>query len=60
MTAETKWDDAVTLARKAVYAGDGRGMVGRRNRDDLVNRVARALLQHERNLRAKPEDKANG
>ena len=53
MTAETKWDDAVTLARKAVYAGDGRGMVGRRNRDDLVNRVARALLQHERNLRAK-------
>ena len=46
-----EWDDAVTLARKAIYDTDGRGMVGR-GRNHLDERVARALIHHERRIRS--------
>lgn len=50
MDQETKWEDAVALARKAIYDADGRGMVGA-GRNHLIERVARALIQHERRIR---------
>jgi len=46
---ETSWDEAMTLARRAIYDTDGRGMVGR-GRNHLIERVARLLIQRERRV----------
>lgn len=43
-----EWEDAVTLAQEAIWA-DGRGMIGR-NRNHLVERVARAIVHHEKRI----------
>lgn len=48
---EADWNAAVAEARAAIY-DDGRGMIGRRNRDQLENRVARAILHARRDERA--------
>lgn len=51
MHHETTWDDAIKIARTAIYDSDGRGLIGR-GRNHLVERVARAIIQHERRLRS--------
>ena len=38
------WDEAMILARRAIYDADGRGMVGR-GRNHIQERVARAILR---------------
>jgi len=47
---ETTWDEAIKIARLAIYDTDGRGMIAR-GRNHLEERVARALIHHERRIR---------
>lgn len=48
--SETTWDEAIKLALEAIHDKDGRGMIGR-GRNHLQERVARAIIQHERRIR---------
>lgn len=52
---EDRWLEAKALARKAIWAEDGRGMIGR-ERNYLEDRIARAILSEQEKSRKRVEE----